>query len=491
MAFAIFLTKFSYYATKIIIKSNRKKEEKKINKENSIELGNGTNGKVYIEKKDLYQNMLITGSIGTGKTSGAICNICDALIKQNVGGLILDIKGNFINTIEEICKKYNRQKDVKVISVGSENSFELLPNNLSNVEAASMLKQIISLLSPNNNSDSYWLDKVQDILLNLFILIDYYNNKNKDMLEIHRLVTDANYIAIKIEECKRSLLKGKDSDKVMFELQNVFLFLQNEFLNLDSRVQSILKSEITRLTIPIITEYEIYNQFGKHSNKLQYIDFSNRHQIVVLSMDIAENKSMVKIISTFLKLNFQREILKNIINPIPTFFIADEYQEFVNVEDATFLSLSREAKCMNIISTQSYSSIKNTLKDENATSVIIQNLVNKIWFRNDDNFTIQEVIKQLGKVNVKKETTQISENATESKKHLLIKGFKNKKSNISTSISKVMTKENEYDENFFTRELKVFEALCFLSNYDKGIIVQKVQIQRWNKNKIEVKERSK
>ena len=32
--------------------------------------------------------------------------------------------------------------------------------------------------------------------------------------------------------------------------------------------------------------------------------------------------------------------------------------------DGEFFSLSREAKCINIISTQSYSSLKNTLKDD-------------------------------------------------------------------------------------------------------------------------------
>ena len=70
----------------------------------------------------------------------------------------------------------------------------------------------------------------------------------------------------------------------------------------------------------------------------------------------------------------------------------------------------------------SYSSIRNTLKDEMATNVIIQNLVNKIWFRNDDNYTIQEIIQQLGKKDVQKETTQISEGAQESKKYLFKTG---------------------------------------------------------------------
>ena len=99
-------------------------------------------------------------------------------------------------------------------------------------------------------------------------------------------------------------------------------------------------------------------------------------------------------------------------------------------------------------------------------------------FRNDDNYTIQEIIKQLGKKDVQKETTQISEGAQESKKYLFKTGFKNKKSNISRSISKVTSKENEYDENFFTRELKIFEALVFYIKKDEGVKVEKIKMER-------------
>lgn len=46
---------------------------------------------------------------------------------------------------------------------------------------------------------------------------------------------------------------------------------------------------------------------------------------------------------------------------------------------------------------QSYSSLVNSLLDEHLADVIIQNFVNKIWFRNDDYFTIQRIISILGK----------------------------------------------------------------------------------------------
>lgn len=396
-------------------------------------------------------------------------------------GVILDIKGNLADTIEKLCIKNGKQLNFKKISLDSIYKFDLINQDISNLEFASMLKQIIILISSNNTSDSYWLDKVENVLQNLYNIIKYYN-KEIDLFEFHRLVMNDELLKIKIKYCKEELLKAKDSEKIIFEMQNSIDFIQNEYFKLDSKILSVIKSEITRITIPLITEYEIYEKFIKKSSKYEKINLYQDNQIIVLSIDIGKHKMLSKILATFLKYNFQSLVLQNIKNPISKFFIIDEYQEFVNLEDARFLSLSREAKCINISSTQSYSSIKNTLKDELATNVIIQSFVNKIWFRNDDNYTISEIIKQFGKINVKKETSTISENSNESKKYIFKKGFKNKKASISKSLGYVISKENEYDENFFTRELKTFEALMFYINNNQEVISKKIYFERWKES---------
>ena len=480
LSYFIFLLIFCPKVIDFVYKKYSKSVEETSTTQSGFLLGKLENGELmYIEKDSLYQNLLITGSIGSGKTTGVMCNICESLIKRGYGGVILDIKGNFVDSVENICTKTSRMCDFKEISMSSSYSIDLLPKDLSNLEISAMIKQVITLISPSNNSDSYWLDKVQNVILNLLIIIGYYTGGKKSIYEIHKLVISEEYLNEKMAFCKDNLIKGADCEKVVFEMNGAISFIKNEYLTLDARVKSIVKSEITRLTIPLVTEYEIYNKFCNENINTKKIDFKDRKQIVVLSIDVGKNKMLAQIVSVFLKLQFQMEVLQNIGQKNTVFFIADEYQEFVNVEDARFLSLSREAKCINVISTQSYSSIRNTLKDETSTNVIIQNLVNKLWLRNDDNYTIQEIIKQLGKVNVRKETVQISEGASESKKYLFRKGFKNKKSNVSRSVSQVTNKENEYDENFFSRQLKTFEALSFIYDKLEGIIVKKIKLERW------------
>mgnify|MGYP006384071481 CR=1 FL=1 len=114
-------------------------------------------------------------------------------------------------------------------------------------------------------------------------------------------------------------------------------------------------------------------------------------------MDIANYQNLARVLATYLKLDFQTEVLSSISfnNSRPCAFICDEYHEFVTSTDADFFAQSREAKCINIVATQSYSSLLNTLKDKTVTDVITQNLINKLWFRTDDIYTIENIQKQL------------------------------------------------------------------------------------------------
>jgi hypothetical protein len=183
--------------------------------------------------------------------------------------------------------------------------------------------------------------------------------------------------------------------------------------------------------------------------------------------------------AAYLKLDFQSEVMKNLaMDNIPriTAFICDEYSEYVTKTDADFFSQSREAKCINIVSTQSYSSIRNTLNNEFTTNVIIQNLVNKIWFRTDDIFTIENAQKQLGKEDKEKTSISISENAKETTYNFLTNTLNSENSNISESINTYTQFDFIYDTHFFTQELETFTAIAFLSDGDKILKPQKLNL---------------
>lgn len=443
---------------------------------------------IFLPEKSLYQNILITGTIGSGKTSSAIYPFAEQLIKYSnnnfankIGILCLDVKGNFYKQIKFYSKKFNRLKDLVIISLNSNETYNPLDKpNLNPLVLANRLKTILTLFSPNN-SDSFWLDKVEQVICEAIKLCRLYNNNYVNFIELHKLINDKSYYLEKVKLLRNMFLNNKFSNIDLHNLTSAITFFENEFFKLDERTISILKSEITRITLPFVSDYKISKVFSPSKKDVTFSGFKDiikSGKIVVLSMNISEFSTLSKIIATYMKLDFQSEVMSNLNskNSRSVAFICDEYQEYITSSDANFFSESREAKCINIVSTQSYSSLLNTIKDESALKVILQNLVNKLWFRTDDIFTIESAQKQIGKEDKKKISKTISENAQETNYNYLIQKFKSRNSNISESINTYFQYDYVYDSNFFTQQLETFSCLAFLSNGISTITPQKLDM---------------
>ena len=481
--FSIFI--YNKFLFNIFYKKNIKNKNCKKNINNNISNLNLLIGKdfnntnIYIPENGLYQNFLITGTIGSGKTSSAMYPFTNQLIKYNsqnptdkIGMLILDVKGNYYNQILKYVKLYNLENDLIIIGLNSNNYYNPLHKpNLKPLVLANRLKTILTLFS-ENNSESYWLDKAEQILSEAIKLCRLYNNNYVTFSELHKLITIPNYYKEKIQILKKLFISSQLNSKQIYELNECLNFFQKEFENLDSRTKAILISEITRITNTFISDYDVFSTFSPPKEKLNFLGFEDvlkSGKIVVLNMNISKYNLLSKIIATYLKLDFQTEILNSLSEGTikKTAFICDEYDKYCTKTDSDFFSLSRESKCINIVSTQSYSSLKNTLKDDASVKVITQNLINKIWFRTDDIFTIEEAQKQLGKEEKEKFSRSISENARETKYNYITNTLNSKDSNISESYNSYYQTDYIYDTNFFTRQLETFTALTFLSDGNK------------------------
>ncbi len=442
--------------------------EKILNSKNSLIIGKDilTNETISIPEKGLYQNMLITGTIGTGKTSSAMYPFTKQLLKMNIGMLILDVKGNFHKKVNEFAKPLNR--NVIVIELNGKYTYNPLDKpNLKPSILANRLKTILTLFSNQNTTDSYWLDKVELFLTECIKLCRLYNNNYVTFIELHKLINDKAYLEEKISIVKSLFLNNNLSYSQVYDFKTCLEFFTSEFKSLDSRVLSIIQSEVSRITQLFVSDLEVSRTFCPKKEEISFKGFEDlKNNIVVFNMNIAEYRNLAKIIATYLKLDFQSEVLmrlakNNIIEPVA--FVCDEYHEYSTQNDADFFSESREAKCINIISTQSYTSLLNSVKENSAAKVIIQSLVNKIWFRTDDIFTIEEAQKQLGKEDKTKYSRTISENAHETKYSYVLNTFKSNNSSLSESISTQIQHDFIYDINTFSRELCTFQAICFLS----------------------------
>jgi hypothetical protein len=451
----------------------------------SVYIGKYNEENVFIKEKGLYQNILITGSIGSGKTSTAISNILDSLIKNNLGGLIIDIKGNFVDTVNKIAKKHLRQEDIEYISLNDNTIYNPLNEpNLSSMELASIVKKVLTLISNSKENEPFWLDKAEEYIRDFITLIRVYNNGNLNFSEIHNLVINKEYLKEKLLNIKDRILRNEFSDEKLFELNSAILNINNDYLGLDDRTFGIIRAEITRMTSVFMSSVKYSKKFC--SNRVSNIRFLS-NKIYVLSLDIANNEKLSKIIATYLKLKFQREILGNHKKDKSVFFLCDEYQEVCNAQDGNFFSLSREYKCINVISMQSYSSLVNSLLDEHLADVIIQNFVNKIWFRNDDYFTIQRIISILGKEKILNKSKSYTENGKNTRYNIFANKLISYKSDFSESYSENEVMQEKYTYDFFTQKLNTFEAMCMLSDGYKINLYEKIKLKIWEDDSNEEK----
>ena len=264
-------------------KTSKIKKRKKMKPTDfSLLVGNSLNMNtpIYINEKGLFQNILVTGTIGSGKTSSAMYPFCEQLISyskedncKKIGMLILDVKGNFYKQVLHYAEKYGRLDDVIVIELNGKYKYNPLHKpNLTAQVLANRLKTILLLFSPNN-SESYWLDEAEKVLTESIKLCRLYNNGYVTFKELHKLITKENYYIQKLEILKTLFRSGSLSKDQVYDLHSSLVFFEHEFIKLDSRVLSILKSEITRITSTFISNYDILNTFSPEKTKLNFLGF--------------------------------------------------------------------------------------------------------------------------------------------------------------------------------------------------------------------------
>ena len=90
----------------------------------NLKIYNESNKNIIIPESGLYQNFLVTGTIGSGKTSSVMYPFTKQLISyacknsdKKLGMLILDVKGNYYSQVKKYAEFYGRYDDLIVIEL--------------------------------------------------------------------------------------------------------------------------------------------------------------------------------------------------------------------------------------------------------------------------------------------------------------------------------------------------------------------------------------
>lgn len=424
----------------------------------------------------LFQNILVSGTIGTGKTASVMYPFLKQSIfyqanvrEEKAGMLILDVKGNFYEQVVKYARECGRESDIILIQLGNINKYNPLHKpHMEAIDLAERSRYVMDLFSGGVKKEKFWDTKSAQMMtecIRLMRMTEGYVT----LADVHNIVTNREFLDAKLEK-----LEELEEELAEFDFKACTNYFYNEFDSKAETTIATIKACVTEMTSFFASSEKINASFCPPEEELNFTGFEqciNEGKIVVLAMNVAKYPKVSKTIAAYLKLDFQSEVQQRteagntrLNQTRPVFFFSDEYQVYVTANDSEFYGLSRESKCCSIVSSQSYTSILQTLGNKEAFDTLQQNLINKIWLRTDDKLTIDTAQLLTGKEEKIKYSKNISESAADTKKSKVFGKLVSQKSSISESINVSTQRDFVFEEKVFTQTLKLFKAICFTAN---------------------------
>ncbi len=135
-----------------------------------------------IPERGLFTGIAIFGAIGTGKTSGCMYPYAEQLISyrsddpdKHIGGLVLEVKGDFCHKVKGILKRHGREADYVEVNLNADYRYNPLYNDL---DAYALAYNIASLLNNlfGKGKEPFWQQA--------------YTNLVKFIIQLHKVAYD-------------------------------------------------------------------------------------------------------------------------------------------------------------------------------------------------------------------------------------------------------------------------------------------------------------
>lgn len=505
--------------------------------------------------RGLYTGIAIFGAIGSGKTSGCIYPFADQILayrssdeKRRIGGLVLEVKGDFCAKVKSILAKHGRQEDYLEISLDTPYRYNPLHCEL---DAYALAYGIASLLNNlfGRGKEPFWqqaytnlvkfviiLHKVLDDYVTLFDVYEGVINPAKLEEKIRQgearfrgdsvLISPEDFMdhpEIEDEpfevDAERQKLRAPHTDALCAKLERLGIAYEQEPADSDSpgssadrdkrdqfeavkrwfyhdwlRIEPKLRTSIVEGISVFLSLFddnpalkrvfcppkETYNPTLNHDGRYgipvpPFAQLIEEGTVCALNFPASLNPGLARVVGTLMKQDFQRAVL----NRIPrlerartqstethfreVLFLCDEYQAFATVGesdpsgDDKFFALSRQAKCIAIVATQSISSLRSTLPGE-SWRTLLQTFRTKIFLSLADDFSTRTASELCGKEEQLKLNYSFSEHGQDAGVSVLTGTATAHKATIGTSKGYSVQRDFVFEPKIFA-ELKNCQAI--------------------------------
>ncbi len=173
-----------------------------------------------VPERGLYTGIMVLGAIGSGKTSACIYPYAEQILafasddpKRRIGGIVLEVKGDFCHQVRQILERSDRGSDYIELSLDSDIRYNPLHNDL---DAYALAFGIASLLNNlfGKSKEPFWQQAYTN-LIKFVILLHKVLDDYVTLFDIYRGAIDPSYLEARIKEGEQRSFAG--SVAVSFE----------------------------------------------------------------------------------------------------------------------------------------------------------------------------------------------------------------------------------------------------------------------------------
>ena len=446
------------------------------------------NGKpkwITLNRRALNGNILITGSIGGGKTQGTILPFLDQILtnfKVRPAILAIDPKGTFIPEALRIIEKHGMSEHVLRMKLGGNITFNPIFNKsplkgAHFLDTAQMIRAAAVNFMGKSFDSPFWEISAFNLIKSCLVLCAarFYSTASGfadfGLIELYQEMVGASKDSKATASLLRQLAGEKSfDDEEKFNIECAANYF-DEYGQLDEKV----KTGILATSTAFLNQFQEYQASRIFCPKQMDATIKSMDDVVdngkILLFDVA-SPALARSMGTFIKLHFQQSVLNRLQDPSrgverTAIIIADEYQDVVStgagmtIGDDRYCAKNREANGIAICATQSLTSLKNSIGKEDAARELFQNFRTIIAGHSADVATIRNFQELVGQEERDRVSHSVSENARHPSRNLMLGGFETDDSNISESVSTSPQKEYTVTGKEFSR-LETFETLALI-----------------------------
>ncbi|MGE4233059.1 MAG: type IV secretion system DNA-binding domain-containing protein [Bacteriovoracia bacterium] len=432
---------------------------------------------IVMKKTALSGNILITGSIGTGKSQGTILPYLDQIManfEPRPSVLALDPKNTFIPTAVQIMIARGHKDHILRLSLDGETTFNPIyhPNPLEEsrfLDIAQMIRAASINFMGKAFESPFWEISAFNLIKNALVycaaVYDYYTLR--DLYQVMVGALEGGFVQKLVD----TLTEERFSDEARYNIDCAIKYFSSEYSQLDEKV----RTGILATSTSFLNQFQEYRAGRIFCPTKEKLSFYSMDQVIdegkLLLFDV-KSPALARSMGTFVKLHYQQSILNRLASTTRTkdrsaVLIIDEYQDVVSsgggstIGDERFLAKSREANAITIAAMQSLTSIENSLGNDKAAHELFQNFRTRIMGHSSDLATIKNFQELAGQFDKEQKSHSVSELSQHTERNLILGGFDLTDATISESISTSEKKEHLITGKEVSR-LKTFEAYALI-----------------------------